>query len=351
MECKACGSGVGDRDRYCPACGMPNVDGSRHPRFGPAVELRPLYLEPTPPGPSEVACWRCGRPNDRTHTYCVACGMEMELAVLAADRTDLDGVWPHWGPPGTVPYRSLRGATVALRLALRALAALAMVGIGAMAARYVALESGNPGSEEAQALARWSDRAMWLLAVIGAVVAVGIVGWARRAATNLAALCVRDNRFAPWQMWAGWFVPVANLVLPYAAVEELWRVSGPDGPPVSRVRRPERAPFAVHLWWPCIALGTMVASVARLAMPADAGRDVETWQVVVVLGGIGLLLLIVGTLALAVVLDEVSARQARRADLLGPPKRLRRVGAEPDTADDEVVVTMRDASAGPYGRY
>jgi hypothetical protein len=72
---------------------------------------------------------------------------------------------------------------------------------------------------------------------------------------------------------------------------------------------------------------------------------------VVVLGGIGLLLLIVGTLALAVVLDEVSARQARRADLLGPPKRLRRVGAEPDTADDEVVVTMRDAAAGPYGRY
>lgn len=353
MTCKACGASLADRDRFCVACGMPNVDGSLHPRFGPVAEPAPLFPELRAALPDEVLCVRCERPGPRTDTYCAWCGMEMELAVLAADRADTEGVWTTWGPEGTAPYRPVRALSTLLRGALAAVAALAAAALVLIGARFAALDGGAVAGADEAALADWSDLTMVLLAGVGVLTGVLLVAWCARVARNLVALSVRDARFAPWMALACWFVPVANLVLPQLEVEDLWRSSGPDGPPLTRTRRSERPPFALHLWWPCLALGVLLVAVARLAMPPELGQELDTWRVVLVLGGLGSLVLGVGALALTVVVEDVSARQTRRADALGPPRWLQRRQPEAEVVEERVpVAAMRRTEDGPtWGRY
>lgn len=92
--------------------------------------------------------------------------------------------------------------------------------------------------------------------------------WQHRAHANLRALGVPGLRFSPGWAVGWWFVPLANLVMPYLAVRELWRAStaGPlasgEGPgpwdrdpgPSGGARAAERGPGPrrfplVPLWW------------------------------------------------------------------------------------------------------
>lgn len=334
---------------------MPNMDATLHPRFGPVAELAPLYPDARPARPGEVLCVRCERPSLRTDTYCAWCGMEMELAIVAADRTDTEGVWTTWGPSGTRPYRSVSSLSTVLRLVLVGVAALAAAALVLIVARFATLEGGDVLGVDGPQLSDWSDTVMALLGAAGLVSAVLLVVWSGRVANNLVALCVRDGRFATWLAWVCWFIPVANLVLPTMVVEDLWRVSGPDGAPLTRVRKRERAPFALHLWWPCVALGVLLVAIAGVAMPSTQGAELDTWRMVLVLGGIGSLVLAVGALALSSVVDDVRVRQERRAEALGPPRWLRRGEPQPTpVADAEMVpaAPMRRADEGPtWGRY
>ena len=359
MECGTCGARLTDRDRYCAACGMPNMEGRMPPRFGPVAEESPLYPEPRQPRPGEILCLRCERPTPRTDEYCTWCGMDVEAAVLRADRSPTEGVWSSVGPDGAVPYRSLGPLTAPLRALLHVVALLTLVARGLLAARFVTLEGGTVAGVEADALATWSDAVLWLVGGLGLLAAVVMLLWSRRAARNLRALSVRDARFPAWVATWCWFLPLADLVLPYLMVEDLWRSSGADGPPMTARRRYERPPFSVHLWWPCVVLGVLLLGIARLSMPASLDIEIDTWRVVFVLGSIGALVLVVGALSLAIVVDEVRARQDRRADVLGPPDWLEQHRG-PD-ADDEVAtddepaeppVALRAQDAGPtWGKY
>lgn len=83
--------------------------------------------------------------------------------------------------------------------------------------------------------------------------------WQHRAQANLWALGVPGLRFSPGRAVGWWFVPLANLVMPYLAVRELWRAStasGGEGPgqPGGGPGPPERGPGPsgfplVPLWW------------------------------------------------------------------------------------------------------
>lgn len=357
MTCRTCGAKLTDRDRFCAACGMPNTEGKLHPRFGPVAEPASPYPEPRPAAEGEILCARCERPSPRTDEYCTWCGMDMQRAVLAADRGPTDGVWSTAGPSGTVPFRPLRALTAPLRIVLHVAAVTALVALCLLAARFVTLEGGDVAGLDLATLRTWSDTTLWVLAILGVVAFVLLVAWTRRASTNLQALLVRDARFPAWVGTWCWFLPLANLVLPYLVVEDLWRASGPDGPPLTARRRFERPPFAVHLWWPCAVLGSLLLMIARAAMPG-AGAEPATWRVVLVLGAIGALVLAVGAMALPIVVDEVRARQARRAEDLGPPSWLEdhrpggRGDADAPVSEEPEPVELRRQEAGPtWGRY
>jgi hypothetical protein len=73
---------------------------------------------------------------------------------------------------------------------------------------------------------------------LGAVIAVPI--WTHLAYRNLPALGAQGLRWTPgWAAWC-WFIPAANLLIPFLIVHELGVHSGPD----------PRPPWWVWLWLP-----------------------------------------------------------------------------------------------------
>ena len=351
IDCRGCTTTLTAKDRFCPVCGHPNPESERHPRFGPVAKQTEAFTTPRPPGPGEVACPRCERPAPEQDTYCSGCGMDLQDAVLRARRDPTVGVWHTYGPNGIRPYRPLRGRAVVLRVALWAAALLSAGALVLVGLRFAANEQGEALGADRPLLADLGDASMWVLAVSGLLAGALLVAFVVRAARNLPTLAVEDARYRPATALWCWFVPVVNLVLPYAVVEDVWRASGPDGLPITRSRRPDRPPLAVVLWWPCLVLGALLLTVAGYAMPASPGVQLDTWRVVLVLGGIGALVLTVGFLSAAVTVGELADRQARRADALGPPSWLRRNDAEEAEVEEAVPAAMRNADDGLWGRY
>jgi RNA polymerase subunit RPABC4/transcription elongation factor Spt4 len=83
MSCRDCGSIVTRSDRYCPACGTPNLACKFQPKFAPA--LRPpvdarIVTESAPAG--APSCPRCHRLIDARREFCAGCGMARAGAVI-----------------------------------------------------------------------------------------------------------------------------------------------------------------------------------------------------------------------------------------------------------------------------
>ena len=354
IRCQGCETPLTARDRYCAVCGHPNHASERIPRFGPGTHDVDPFVEIPEAGPNEIPCPRCRRPARKIATYCSWCGMDLDDATLADRRGELIGVWDTYGPNGAVPYRPLRTWAAPLRAILALCAGLGFGALVLVALRFADVEDGEVVDSARPWLADVGDLVMWLLVGFGLLVTLGLVAFVVRASRNLRALAVEDARFSPATAAWCWFVPVVNLVLPYAVTEDVWRASGPDGFPITRLRRTERAPLSVHLWWPCLALGALLLAVSFLAMPESTGGDADGWRMVLVLGGIGALTLSIGFLAAALVVGDIAFRQSLRAEAIGPPSWLRR-GDETvvDDADPEPVGAgvVRTAEDGPWGKY
>src|SRR4051812_31016869 len=64
---------------------------------------------------------------------------------------------------------------------------------------------------------------LWLLAFVAAVVFFLI--WLHKAFSNLTALGHRRTEFTPGWAAGYFFIPFVNLVMPYRAFKELWKLS------------------------------------------------------------------------------------------------------------------------------
>ena len=64
---------------------------------------------------------------------------------------------------------------------------------------------------------------LWLGAYI--ITAVIFFFWIHRACSNLDYLKVTDTRFTPGWAIGWWFIPFANIFMPYQVVKELWKTS------------------------------------------------------------------------------------------------------------------------------
>jgi hypothetical protein len=145
--------------------------------------------------------------------------------------------------------------------------AAALVRVVALAGRLRALDdvdavefSGR--AARADSFVNWTDLA---LALVVLAIIPCFITWCWRAAKNQEALARAPQRLGSGFAIGGWFIPLANLVLPVLVVQDLWRGSDAAiarGDPRWRVA--DRS-WLVGWWW---GLG-LVGIVTFAGAPAD----------------------------------------------------------------------------------
>lgn len=116
------------------------------------------------------------------------------------------------------------------------------------------------------------------LASVGVYVLAGIavLVWLHRVVRNNQSLGERYLRFSPGFAIGCWFIPFANLVLPYQAVREAWGASDPGlrwSTPDTRRRSPGGG-FVVA-WWLMFIAGSL-AGLATLGYGPNSDVDALT---------------------------------------------------------------------------
>ncbi|MEU8003985.1 DUF4328 domain-containing protein [Catellatospora sp. NPDC049111] len=93
------------------------------------------------------------------------------------------------------------------------------------------------------------ERLSLLASLLAAAAFVVWLHQARRAAGRLGGAL----EWAPGWAVGGWFIPVANLFIPYRVVRDVWRAGGPLAP---------RAP--VRRWWASVLITVLLNGLIRL---------------------------------------------------------------------------------------
>ncbi|HEX7745580.1 MAG TPA: DUF4328 domain-containing protein [Micromonosporaceae bacterium] len=158
-----------------------------------------------------------------------------------------------------------------------------------------------------------------LLASIGA--AVVVIVWFYRARKNVDAFPEAQPRMRAGWAIGGWFIPFANLVIPYRVMADTARGSLAQS----------RTPGLVGVWWAAWLVYSLVGQalarldVARydalptdLAGPADYQRYVDYYRGALVPNLLTLLAGIVAAAALIVLVRRISTAQAQRIAAGGP---------------------------------
>lgn len=81
--------------------------------------------------------------------------------------------------------------------------------------------------------------------------------WLYRANANARALGADDMMGSPGLAIGWFFVPFANLFMPYLTVRDLWRASARP-----RDWQAEAAPLLILLWWICWLAGSILGTIA-----------------------------------------------------------------------------------------
>jgi hypothetical protein len=196
-----------------------------------------------------------------------------------------------------------------------------------------------------------------IASLLGIAVTVFAAVWTWRSAKNAIALGRTGARLSPGWAAAGWFIPVASLVMPYLAVQDLWRASDPAAARGSGWRQAPGA-AAVTWWWVVHLAGSLVtfgATGLAVGGKIGAGRT-ET------LLDVGHVITAVGALLMVAVVKHITERQgAQQAADPAPtaPVTAPRVGGIPRPVaaptDPGAAAPVRTAPADwypdPTGRF
>lgn len=94
---------------------------------------------------------------------------------------------------------------------------------------------------------------------------IALLVWIWKARANLRDLGLDGLRHGPWWAVAAWFVPIANLFVPFQSMRELWnrsagedefQATGPVGP--------------VSGWWACWIGGGVLTAIFTATILIDA---------------------------------------------------------------------------------
>ena len=145
-----------------------------------------------------------------------------------------------------------------------------------------------------------SDRRITAVAVTGAiavlVTAIVWFVWEFRAHANLRAARLSGLQYSPGWAVGWWFVPFANLVMPFAAVRELWKASDSRDDWWKTRTWP-----VVGWWWASYLLAGVVGTVGSITSDQESPRisgliATDMWiiaaQIVVVIAAVLAILIV-----------------------------------------------------------
>lgn len=143
----------------------------------------------------------------------------------------------------------------------------------------------------------------WIEIGIFIVSAILIMRWIYNANRNVRALGATGMAITPgWSV--GWFfVPFANLVMPYRAMSELWRASASP----SRWNTEEAPPLLPWWWFSLLVSGWLAQAAFRYSRKAETIDAMQTVGILSMLSNVAGLLAL---LALIRIIQRVFAMQA-----------------------------------------
>jgi hypothetical protein len=219
--------------------------------------------------------------------------------------------------PAPSPYHSLRGLAIATDILLGVAGAIALVSIGVLVnARSVVHDHATSSTflatrDVRDALDAVSGVAGFFFLVSLAIAVLWII-WMWRAATNTRLFGLARQRFGPGFAIGGWFIPLANLVIPGMQMADISR-----GTPATAVPEGARRSTALVWWW---WITFIVGRLAFLAIPGGVrlGRiyrlsDLDTRVTLSIIGNV--FVLVSAVLAILVVRRITTGQEAGAARL------------------------------------
>lgn len=168
-----------------------------------------------------------------------------------------------------------------------------------------------PDGATGQAAAQANDQRQGVIGVVQVIIflvsGVLILMWIYRANANARARGAQEMRFTPgWSV--GWyFIPFANLVMPYRALKEIWQASA-----APQAWRAQEAPATFALWWTLwIVSGIANQAALRLSMGAKTLVQLLGANIVTLFSDI---ISIPLALVFAWLVKHIASMQARPAD-------------------------------------
>ena len=174
-------------------------------------------------------------------------------------------------------WRSLRGLASALTVLFSVNAVAGAFAVVAIAVRLGVIKDLENGNFTSDVLRRAQDSddlvraAAAIYAFVSLAIVVVFIIWMWRAAKNNEALGRMQPRLGPGWSIGGWFIPIANFVIPILIMQDLWRGSDPSvarGDPGSRA---SRGSGLIGWWWAAWLVG-----IVRIFVNSDNADSKNT---------------------------------------------------------------------------
>ena len=176
-------------------------------------------------------------------------------------------------------WRPLSGLASALTVLFTLDALAGLFAVGSIANRLNVIndfENGNFGLDIAKRAQDADDLAKAAAAIyglLGLATAVVFIIWMWRAAKNNEALGRMNPRFGPGWSIGGWFIPIANFVIPILIMQDLWRGSDPGVSRGDPGWRTSRGSGLFGWWWAVWLLGVVRVFVG--SDNADSNHSID----------------------------------------------------------------------------
>jgi hypothetical protein len=221
------------------------------------------------------------------------------------------------------PYRTVSAAAVFAQAALGAIA------VGSVLLTWAHLQRRQAAIEFGERFDLASATALddaetvvgllsigYVLAFIGAAIAIPILCF--RIHANLhGPLQARGLEYRPGWAAGWWFVPLANLVMPYRVVKEAWRASDPSIPAGTTTWRSTDPPKLLSWWWAGFVISGLIGRFSYTELDADGNVTASSVEFSATVAAFGSALTVVAALLAIMVFRQVTQRHLARARMLG----------------------------------
>jgi hypothetical protein len=219
--------------------------------------------------------------------------------------------------------RPITSHGVILRRMLGVAVGISVVLIMRSLAAYLRGEPYGVVAEDPDDVAMVGALAQTLWSAVFLAAGLAFAGWLFRVAKNNIALGASGVTWGPGWAWGGWFIPLANLIIPFLVLREVWKASDPASAP-GRTWTTAKVWPGLGWWWSLGVLNFFVQAVgvafgfeaALAAEPSSSTADLPLWLHLVDAASM-LVLVPAGFLAMSYT-RGVEERQAARRSTYGP---------------------------------